>query len=367
MNRSSNIVRVSIIGIITNLVLVAMKMTVGLISGSVAIVNDAINNLSDALSSLITIVGTKLAGRKPDKKHPYGYGKIEYIASVSIAVIILLAGFTGFTESLDKLLHPQQVNYSHCTLSIVTVGILVKFFLSRYVKAEGEKYSSESLIASGIDAGNDALISLSTLAVAAIYLLLNINLEGIAGTVISFFIIKSGIEILLESMSAIIGERIESETSQKIKERVCSLPQVKGAYDLTLHRYGPEKMIGSVHIEVDDEMTAREIHRLTREISTIAFSEFGIIMTVGIYASNDNGEVQKQMKQQTQQLVSDYPEVLELHGFYVNEETKNVTFDLVIDFKCDHKEKVKEEITGKLKAMYPDYTFFVVIDDDFSD
>ena len=367
MNRSNSIVRVSIIGILTNLALVAMKMVVGLISGSIAIINDAINNFSDALSSIITIIGTKLAGRKPDKEHPYGHGRIEYISSISIAIIVLLAGLSSFTESVDKIIHPNEVNYTAATLIVVAMGVLVKYFLGRYVKKQGEKYSSESLIASGTDASFDAIISLSTLIAAVIYLLFGLSLEGILGVVISFFILKSGVEILIESLSRIIGERIEGDLSENIKKRINSFPEVKGAYDLILHKYGPERIIGSVHIEVDEEMTAKQLHKLTREISTTCYKEFGIIMTVGIYASNSKDTMFSQMREDVNKIVAEYPEILEIHAFYVDEAVKTITFDLVVDFKCDHREKTRDEVVSKLLAKYPDYQCFAVIDDDFSD
>ena len=366
MDRQKQIVRVSYLGIAANLVLVAFKAGVGLVTGSIAVILDAVNNLSDALSSVITIVGTKLASRPPDKKHPYGYGRIENLTSVVIAVIVLLAGLTSFRESVDNILHPESADYSVVSLIIIAAAVLVKFFLGRYVKGAGERLSSESLVASGSDALFDSIISLSTLAAAAVSLIWHISIEGWLGAVISIVILKAGLEILMESLNGIIGARVDSDLSRELKEAVSSYDGVLGAYDLSLHRYGPEKIIGSVHIEVDDTMTAREIHALTRRIAADVYRDHGIILTVGIYASNTQGEAETELRRFVEETVAAYPQVLELHGFYVDPESGRVSFDLIIDFAADAK-AVCGQIREKLADRYPDRVFDIVLDSDVSD
>ena len=364
MDRRKSIVRVSVIGILANLVLVAFKAGVGLVTGSIAVILDAVNNLSDALSSVITILATKLAGRAPDKKHPYGHGRIENLSSVVIAVIVLLAGFTSFRESLEKVFHPESANYTAVSLIIIAVAVVVKFLLGRYVKAQGKKLNSESLVASGADATFDSIISLSTLVAAGASLLFHVSIEGYLGVVISVVILKAGVEILLESLNAIIGARVDSELAAKLKEKVNSMEGVHGSYDLVLHNYGPEKIIGSVHVEVDDTLTAREIHALTRRISQEIFMEFGIILTVGIYASNTGDERFREIRAGVEALLKEYPQVLQMHGFYG--EGKHISFDLIVAFGQDAP-AVREEILGKLREKYPEYAFDVVLDTDFSD
>ncbi|MBR4578783.1 MAG: cation transporter [Oscillospiraceae bacterium] len=363
MDRSKSIVRVSVIGILANLVLVAFKAVVGLVTGSIAVLLDAVNNLSDALSSVITIVATKLAGRAPDKKHPYGYGRIEHISSVLIAIIVLLAGFTSFQESLEKVLHPEEASYTAVSLLIIAAAVAVKFLLGRYVKAQGVKLNSESLVASGTDASFDSLISLSTLVAAGISLLFHWSVEGYLGVVISVVILKAGIEMLMGSLNSIIGERVDSELSLRLKQAVCSFPEVHGAYDLVLHSYGPEKLIGSVHVEVDDTMTARGIHALTRKISQKAYNEFGIILTVGIYASNtdDSGHG---IRGAIQKLLPRYPAIRQIHGYY--EDGDSVSFDMVVDFGVDAMQ-LRREFTEELTRQFPGHSFYVNIDTDFSD
>ena len=367
MERSRKIIQTSIIGILVNLVLVVFKAFVGIITGSVAIFMDAVNNLSDALSSAVTIVGARLAGKAPDKKHPYGYGQIEYVSSVTVAVIILLAGITSFRSSLDKIIHPEAAHYTVPSLIVIAAAVLVKFILGRYVRNQGAKYNSEALIASGTDAMFDSVISFSTLIAAIVTMLFTVSIEGWLGIVIAVLIFKAGIEILLESLNGIIGARVDSSLSTELKNRIREYPQVNGAYDLILHRYGPERIIGSVHIEVADELTARDIHGLTRSISEDLYIDYGIIMTVGIYASNTADGLSSQMKSTLSELIENYPDIIQMHGFYADEEKKAVSFDLIIDFKSDRKSQIKDEILRGMSEKYPEYRFHAILDNDYSE
>lgn len=366
MDREKKIIRTSILGILVNLVLVAFKAAVGFISGSIAIVLDAVNNLSDALSSVITIIGTKLAGRAPDKKHPYGHGRIEYLSGVLIAVLVLVAGLTSLKESITKIIDPTQADYSTASLIIIVAAIIAKLLMGRYVKKVGEQINASTLVASGSDALFDAILSTGTLTAALISLIGHISLEGWFGAVISAFIIKAGIEMLLETLNSIIGVRADKELTEALKKKIASYPDVRGVYDLTLHNYGPTQIIGSAHIELPDDMRAKEIHRLTRSISTGVYMDFGIVLTVGIYASNDSDPSTENIRSCLDSVVAGYPQVLQVHGFYVDGAQKTVTFDLVIEFKAD-REGIRDAIMKKLQEKYPEYQFFIVLDSDYSD
>jgi len=366
MERTKKIIRTSILGIAVNLVLVLFKMAVGLIANSIAIVLDAVNNLSDALSSVITIVGTKLAGRRPDKKHPYGHGRIEYLTSVLIAVIVILAGVTSLRESIEKIIHPETATYSAASLIIIAVAVVVKVLMGRYVKHVGKSINSQSLVASGSDALFDAILSLATLAAAVVSLLWGIGLEGILGALISLFILKAGIEMLMEPLHSIIGVRADSELTEGIRAKVESFDQVRGAYDLTLHNYGPNLTIGSIHIEVADDMPAREIHKLTRHIAMEVLREYGVILTVGIYAANDSSPLFTEMRATAEGIAAANPDILQLHGFYAEEETKIVMFDLIVDFKAD-AEQIRQQVKEQMEARWPDYCFDIILDSDYSD
>lgn len=366
MDRSKKIVRVSFMGIGVNIVLVIFKMIVGLIANSIAIILDAINNLSDALSSFITIVGTFLAGKRPDKKHPYGYGRIEYFSSVIIAVIVLLAGITSFKESFLKIINPVKADYSIFSLIIIIVAIFVKFFFGKYVKRQGEKLNSGSLVASGTDAISDSILSLSTLVAAIISLIFNVSLEGYLGAIISIFILKSAIEILKDTVNDMIGVRADGELVRKIKKSVLSFDGVHGVYDLTLHNYGPNKIIGTLHIQVNDDMNSRDIHRLTRRITLAVYEKYGIILTIGIYASNDTGDF-KEIHKYVNSVCKSYKSIIEVHGFYVDEEINSISFDVIFDFDEKDNDRIVSEIIEKLKKEYPQYNYSIIIDTDFSD
>ena len=363
MTRQEKIIKTSIIGIVVNLILVAFKAFVGIVTNSIAITLDAVNNLTDALSSIITIIGAKLAPRPPDKNHPYGYGRIEYFSSVIIAVIVLWAGITAFMESWPKIFTPDVTNYSTVSLVIIAVAIVVKLALGRYVKSVGEDINSQALVASGSDALFDSILSLSTLVAALISIFFHISLEGILGVIISIVIIKASIDMIRETLDSMIGARVDSELSKKIKDSICELPEVYGAYDLSLHNYGPEEMQGSVHVEVDDSLTALEIHNLTRQISIKIYNEFSIILTVGIYARNNKFD---DIRNDLYEIASKYEDIIEIHGFIVYETQNLITFDMIVDFDAD-REKVKSRILKEIKQKHPQYTYQVIDDYDVSD
>ena len=366
-NRSKVIVRTSIIGILTNLGLVALKAVVGLITSSVAIIMDAINNFSDALSSVITIVGTKLSQKKPDAKHPYGHGRVEYLTSLIISVIILIAGSAAIVESIMSIIEGKEPSFDVVSLILIAVAVVVKIVLGLYYRYVGKKVNSEALKGSGIDALFDALLSLGTLIAIAVSLIWHVNIEGYIGVIIGLFMIKSGIDVLRTSLSSIIGERTSKETSEAIKHLVCENPEVKGAYDLIVNNYGPDRGIGSIHIEVADDMTAKDIHPLTRKIAVQVYEKFGIIMTIGIYASNNSDPVINKIRSSIQEEVLSHPTIKQIHGFYLDQETKTISFDLIVDFEDKKSAETIKEITDHLKEKYPDYSFYVVEDKDFSD
>ena len=365
MDRKKVIVKTSIIGIIVNVILVVFKGVIGLIVNSIAIVLDAVNNLTDALSSIITIIGTKLANKAPDKNHPYGHGRIEYFTSVIISVIIFIAGIGAIKESVDKIINPGEVDYSLVSLVIISVAVIVKLVLGRYVKRVGKNVNSQSLVASGQDALMDAVISFSTLVAAIINFIWHIGLEGYLGVVIGLFIIKTAIEVLKEAVNSILGVRADPELSTNLKKKMLSFEEVQGVYDLNLHNYGPSNIIASAHIQVRNDMTAEEIHILTRQIEYLIYREFGITLTIGIYAANDKGEY-GEIQQALSKIIKDYKEILQLHGFYVDK-ANNVYFDLIIDFKSENKDKIKNEIVKKIKEKYPKYNYNVIIDSDITD
>ena len=367
-SREKVIVRTSIIGIIANVALAAFKAVVGLLSNSIAVVLDAVNNISDAGSSLITIIGTKLARKQPDKKHPWGYGRIEYLTAMIISVIVLYAGITSLVESVKKIIHPEQADYSPVTLVIIAVAVVVKVILGRYVKATGQRVNSDSLINSGEDATLDSIISASTLVAAVIFLLTGLSLEAWLGVIISAVIIKSGIEMLRDTISQILGERASPDLARGIRETVCGFPQVSGAYDLILHDYGPDQYNGSIHIEVPDTMTADEIDALIRKITWKVYEKHQVILTgVGLYSVNTKNDEAQEIRDRIRRTALANEFVRQFHGFYLDQEQKQIRFDLVIAFEAGDRHRVFQEVSEEIQRMYPEYQILAALDTDFTE
>ena len=367
-NREKVVVKTSIISIISNIILVCFKAFVGLLANSIAIILDAVNNLSDALSSIITIVGTKLAGKAPDKKHPYGYGRIEYITSLIVSAIVLYAGITALVESIKKILNPVEVDYSTITLIILIVSIIVKFALGLYVKKKGKEVNSDSLVASGSDAFNDAVLSISVLASAIVYLIFNVSLEAYVGVLLSLFIIKAGLELIKESVDNMLGTRVESKLAKSIKKEILKDKKIKGVYDLVLNDYGPDKYLGSIHIEVNDTLSVAEIDKISRNITKTIMRKYGVILhTIGVYSVNTKDKKIIKAKEEISKIVFSHEGILEMHGFYVDEEEKTISFDIIIDFKIKNREEVYKEIYEEVNSKYKDYKIDITLDIDMSD
>ena len=367
VTREKTIVKTSIIGIVTNILLVAFKMFVGLVSNSIAVILDAVNNLSDALSSIVTIIGAKLGAKQPDKKHPLGYGRIEYLSSMIVAALVLYAGITSLVESVKKIITPEAADYSIVSVIIISVAVVVKLVLGIYVKKQGKKVNSGALTASGSDALFDAILSSSVLASAVIFLIFGISLEAYVGVVIAGFIIKAGIEMMIETLNDIIGKREDTETIKELKEIICKEEDVLGAYDVTIFNYGPDKNYGSVHIELPDTMSVDDVDRITRRIQVDVFRKTGIILTgIGVYSFNTSDDEAARMRNDVQKTVMSHSWALQMHGFYADTDNKTIRFDVVVSFDIDRKEAM-QTLLSEIQALYPDYELMIVPDVDVAD
>ena len=366
--RTKKIIQTSIVGIVTNILLVVFKAIIGFMTNSIAIVLDAVNNASDVASSVVTIAGAKLSKKDPDKEHPFGHGRIEYLSAMIIAVIILYAGITSAVEAVKKIIHPDIPEYSTISLIIVAVAVVVKIVLGRYVKTVGVMVKSDSLINSGTDASMDAVISAATLVAAILYLNFNISVEAYLGVIISIFIIKAGIDMLRETLSHILGEAPDSKLAQKITETVMEFPEVTGAYDLVLHDYGPDVYQGSLHIEIPDIYTADKIDVLTRKIALVVYEKYNVVLTaIGIYSLNSSDKLAVQIKDTIEELVMMNPYILQMHGFYFNKEEASIRFDLVVSFEAKDRKQVYEYVVDKIQKHYPEYKVEAVMDTEYSD
>lgn len=368
-NREKIIVQTSIIGIAANVALAAFKAVVGLLSNSIAVILDAVNNLSDAISSIITIAGTKLSNRAADREHPFGHGRIEYITTTVIAAIIMYAGISSLIESVKGILNPETPEYSTTSLVIIAVAVVVKIVLGRFVRARGRRVHSDTLIASGSDALFDAILSTSVFAAALIFTFTKISLEAYVGVVISGFIIKAAVEMLRGSMKEIIGMRADSELSIRVAEIVANDPEAEGVYDLILHSYGPDRYVGSFHTEISDQMTATEIDSMTRRLTSEIYDQTDgqiIVAAIGIYARNTQDNTVIGMRTEITKIAMQHDGVIQVHGFTANIDEKYVAFDMVVEFGFD-SEALMYHIMQDIREKYPDFSLNIKIDRDTSD
>lgn len=367
--RETAIVRTSAIGITANVALAAFKAAVGILSNSIAVTLDAVNNLSDAISSIITIVGTKLSNKKADREHPFGHGRIEYITTTIIAAIIMYAGISSFIKSIQDIMDPVTPDYSPLSLVIITVAVLVKIILGHYVRSVGNRVNSDTLIASGSDALFDATLSTSVLTAALIFIFTKISLEAYVGVIISVFIIKASIELLQGSIKEIIGMRPDAALSTLIYDIVKEDPDAEGVYDLIIHNYGPDRFVGSFHTEVLDTTSAIEIDTMTRRLSTEIYKQTSgkiIIAAIGIYARNTTDNRIVKMRTEVTEMALAHEGVLQVHGFIADIENQFMAFDTVIEFGYDGKQIV-HDIIHEVEAAYPDMNVSVLLDRDTSD
>jgi cation diffusion facilitator family transporter len=355
VNRNKVIIQTSVVGIVTNVILASVKAVIGLMANSIAVVLDAVNNLSDALSSIITIVGNKLSRKLPNEKHPLGYGRIEYLTAMVIASIVIYAGITSCVESVKKIIHPEEADYSTVSLVIIAIAVVVKVILGRYVKAQGERVDSGSLIASGSDALFDAILSLSVLASALVFIFTGLSLEAYVGVLISIFIIKAGFEMLKDTVSDLLGRQNDNELAKQIKALIRSEEGIHGAYDLVINDYGPEKKLASIHVELPDTMTVADLDSLTRKLEKKVYRETGVILTaIGVYSYNTKDDEAAQIRDTISDKITSHDWALQMHGFYVNIEAKEMRFDVVIKFGANAQEAL-QTIQGEIQEMFPGY------------
>lgn len=367
-NRDRQIVWVSILGILLNLVLVAFKTLVGILSNSIAIVLDAANNLSDVMSSIVTIVGTRLASKGPDKNHPMGHGRSEYLGTVIIAILIIYIGLAALVESIKKIINPVPVDYGVATIIVVSAAIIIKVFISIFFRARGKKLESGSLIGSGIDALCDAFISLATLIAIIIFFATGLQIEAYLAAGISLFIIFSGYRLIRNAFSTILGERVDAKLSRSIKDEIAKIDGVNEAFDLAMHDYGSGKTVASVNIEVNRRMPAYEIDKLSRKIQQHILKKYNVaISSVGIYAIDLENPTVEKLWRQLEELRDRYEHILQIHGFHVDIEAKEINFDVVIDFAVEDRQEYYRKFCRELGRTIPDYQINAQLDLDISD
>ena len=368
MSRNRAIIRTSAAGIAGNLLLAVFKVAAGTAANSVSIITDAVNNIADGMLSLVTIIGTRLSEKEPDKEHPFGYGRIEYLSSLIIGLLITYAGFDALRSSVLRLLHPEPVDYSALTMAVVAAGVLVKVLIGLYTKKQGEELSSQPLIASGIDALNDSIGSAAIFLAAVIYMMSGYAIEAWVGAAISLLIMKNGIVTLRETASGILGEAPDMKLAAAVRNSIQSFPEIDGVYDLAIHSYGRERMVGSAHIEVSDQLTVAWIDNLQRAVIRKVKEDTGVeMMGLSIYAINTNPEEIIAIREAVRNIVRNTEGGKEMHGFYIDLVDKTMNFEAVLEFGVRSMESFRTELLEKVKKAYPEYDIQINVLHDFTE
>ena len=272
----------SIAGIVINFVFVILKALIGAASGSVSILVDAVNNMTDVLSATVTLVGVKLARKKPDREHPHGHGRIEYIAAIAVGLIILAVGVGAALASAPKISQPEATKYSILSIVVIFITVVVKLVFGRHVRKVGKLTRSRSLEGVGIDAMFDAALTLGTLVGAVVNLVFGISIDGVIGVIIAAFIVRSAIEIISKAIGDLIGRRADERLVRQVRETIRNVEGVLGVPKLVLHDYGPEDVSGAAKIEVSAELTIRELSEMTKKIERQVLEETGVKLIVGV-------------------------------------------------------------------------------------
>ena len=338
----------------------------GTAANSIAIISDAINNFSDSISSVVTIATMAIVGKGATKKHPFGFGRVEYFSSMIIAVLVLVTGGQFFIESVKKIINPEVSTYSTIGLVLLGVAIVAKILLGLYTKASGKKNNSPNLEASGQDALSDAIITGVTLIAALVTRFTGIVIDGWVGAVVSLFVLKAGLEIVFDVISKLMGDRPEPELADQIMEDIRNTEGVTGAYDLILHNYGPNIYIGNVNIELDESLTIQEAYKVTHPLSIEIFNKYGVFFYFGFYSVNVHDDTVRNMRNAITAKLLEDKDVLQIHAFYVDTYEKHMSFDAVLSFDVKEANAKAKELKKLVKDMYPDYDITIVPDRDFT-
>ena len=365
-SRRREIIQVSVVGILVNLFLGGLKAALGLASGSLALISDALNNITDSSSSLITIIGTKLAGKEPDRQHPFGHGRTEYLTGFLIGGIVFFTGAQALIGVVRSFWEgSRRESYTPVTMVIIAATIISKIVLGVYTQNAGKKYQSSALEASGADAKNDALVTLLTLLSVGIFYFTGFSVDKIAGTILSLFIMKTGAEVLRETVKKILGERVDGGLVRDIKALVRQGEGVVNCFDLVLNDYGPDYYTGSMNVEIEDNRSIGEMYPILHELQTQIYEKFRVYLVFGFYAVNVADPryqkivaVLKKYKEQESHLIN-------YHGIVIDEKNTTIYCDLTRDFDITG-EALTEEAEKRLSQVFPDYTIHINIDTEFT-
>lgn len=358
----------SIVGIVCNIILFVAKFAMGTIAGSIAIISDGFNNLSDCASCVVTLFGYKMAAKPADKDHPFGHGRVEYLTSLVIAIVIIMVGFELFTGSIDKVLHPTKVSFSYVVLATLIISIVVKVWMGLFNRKLGKKINSSVMLATSKDSMNDVVATSATVVALVASMWTDAPIDGIMGIVVSLFILLSGFDIVKETVDELLGQPADEELVNKLSEMVEENPYALGMHDLIIHSYGPGNLIGSVHIEVDGKGNIMEIHDVIDELERDIYEELGVRMTIHMDPVEMDNELLNECKNMMIGIVKNINKDLSLHDFRMvtGPSHTNLIFDLVVPHDCKLNEKdIKTAINDSLKDKEIKYYTVITFEREF--
>ncbi len=365
LSRNTIITQTSWLGILANVLMAIVKIIIGVLTSSIAIISEGVNNATDSLTAVIALIGTKLANKHPDKKHPFGYRRIEYLTGLVIATIIVVTGIEMLTTSTKIIFNPTKLSISYISLIIIAISAIIKFTLGTYTIKIGKKVNSIALEAVGIDGRNDSFISIITIVSALFFLILNISIDAYAGIIISILIIKSGFNALKDTISELLGRPGQKELADKIYKEIHNTKEIINAADMMLHNYGPNTWSGSVNVEVDHAKTVGEIYQVIHKLQLKIMHEYKVVMVFGIYAVDHDHEDVKTIRQDIDIFVSKNKHIKSIHAMYLDPQTNKIYCDFVVDYDLKDWNTLKENFLEYMAKKYPNNEIELTIETEF--
>ncbi|MHC1723474.1 MAG: cation diffusion facilitator family transporter [Aminipila sp.] len=359
-----------LVGIISNMILCTMKVLIGIFINSIAIIADGINNLADASSSIITLIGFKLAAMPEDKEHPYGHARIEYLTGLLISVIIIILGLQLIKTSFNKVLHPEPMQFSYITIIILVIAIAIKIWQSMFNRTAGKKINSIALMATATDSRNDVITTGVVLISIIIGKITNIQLDGIMGCFVALFIIWSGIQLIRETSSPLLGEAPDPALVNAILKGAESYEGVIGTHDLMIHNYGPGRIFASIHIEVDSERDIMESHDIVDNIERTLSHNLKIHLTAHMDPVKLNDPLTEQLRSVLQETIAPLDGILGIHDLRIipGPTHTNIIFDAVMSSECKIKQTEIQTIVNKrIKEINENYFVSITFDKAYSE
>ena len=359
----------SVVGIFCNVLLFSVKLTIGLILSSLAVTADAFNNLSDAASSIISFIGVKMAGKPADAEHPFGHGRIEYIAALIVSFLVIEVGFTFFKSSISKILHPEEISFDLVPFVILILSILVKLWMAFFNNKLGKRIDSKVMLATAADSLGDVITTSATVLSIIICHFTSINVDAIAGLIVSAIVIWSGISIAKDTLEPLIGERVPAELYQKITDIVESYDGIVGTHDLIVHNYGPNRSMATIHAEVPNDINIDVSHEIIDKIERDVKKDLNILLVINMDPVEMRDEEVLSLREKTSRIVHALDPELNFHDFRVlkENEQRNLIFDLVIPDSYSEKDanRVMHQLVSLLHEMDENVECIITLDRSF--